>query len=221
MAIRKTTKGITKTTKEFNLQQIKEITVFMDGIFDQLNPNLWRAVLRDKRKTKIILAELNNIREELEAVKININNIDVERIFTSGAVMSDEEMYLYYCACPPLYSIEQGYKKILNAKVLEIINPRAKREEEIKKMEYEIENMRDLIERLNKINGSGEAIERFEREIDKTQKKIEAIKETFNVPTMEELQLDLFYDANYYLNNLKERVDHAITYLSDLMEREE
>lgn len=221
MAIKKTTKGITKTTKEFNLQQIKEITVFMDGIFSQLNPNLWRAVLRDKRKTKIILAELNNIREELEAVEININNIDVERIFTSGAVMSDEEMYLYYCACPPLYSIEQGYKKILSAEVLEVINPKAKREEEIQKMEHEIKNMQNLIEKLNKINGSGEAIEKFEREIDKTQRKIDRIKETFDVPTLEELQLDLFYHADYYLNNLKERVEHAITYLNEVMEREE
>lgn len=218
MAIKKTNKG---TTKEFNLQQIKEITVFMDGIFDQLNPNFWRAVLRDKRKTKIILAELNNIKEELEAAEININNIDVERIFTNGAEISDEEMYLYYCACAPLHSIKKGYKKILNAEVLEIINPRAKRQEEIQKMENEIKSMQDLIERLNKVNGSADAKEKFEREIYKTQIKIDRIKETFDVPTIEELQLDLFAYANYYLNNLKERVYNAITYLGDLMEREE
>ena len=193
----------------------------MDGIFEQLNPNFWRAVLRDKRKTKIILAELNNIKEELDLVRININNIDVERIFTNGAEISDEEMYLYYCACAPLHSIEKGYKKILNAEVLEIINPRAKRQEEIQKMENEIKNMQNLIERLNKVNGSADTIEKFEREIDKTQRKIDKIKETFDVPTIEELQLDLFAYANYYLNNLKERVDHAITYLSEAMEREE
>lgn len=221
MAIRKTTKGTTKTTKEFNLQQIKEITAFMDGLFEELNPNFRGWVPLNPRKAKLILEELNNIKEELEPVRININDIDVERFFTNKTEMNEVEEYLYTRGCAPLYSIEQGYKKILNDEVLEIINPKAKREEEIKKMEYEIENMRDLIERLSRISGSADSIERFEREIDKTQKKIEAIKETFNVPTMEELQLDLHYYANYYLNNLKERVDNAITYISDLMEREE
>lgn len=221
MAIRKTTKGTTKTTKEFNLQQINEITAFMDGLFEELNPNFRGWVPLNPRKAKLILAELNNIKEELEPTTIDINNIDVERIFTNGAEISDVEMYLYYCACAPLHSIEQRYKKILSAEVLEIINPRAKRQEEIQKMENEIKNMQNLIERLNKVNGSGEAIEKFEIEINKTQGKIDKIKETFDVPTLEELQLDLFYYADYYLNNLKERVDHAITYLSEAMEREE
>lgn len=218
MAIKKTNKG---TTKEFNLQQIKEITVFMDGLVMELNPNFRGWVSVNPRKAKLILEELNNIKEELKLNKINIDDIDVERFFTNGAEISEVEKYLHTSGCAPLYSIKQEYKKILNAEVLEIINPTAKREEEIKKMEYEIENMQDLIERLNRVSGSGDTIEKFEREIDKTQRKIDKIKETFEVPTIEELQLDLFYYADYYLNNLKERVDHAITYISEAMEREE
>lgn len=216
MAIKKTTKGI---TKEFNLQQIQEITVFMDGLFVELNPNFKGWIPLNPRKAKLILAELNNIRKELEPVIIYINDIDVERFFTNGAETNEVEKYLQTRGCAPLYSIEQGYKKILSAEVLEIINPRAKREEEIQKMENEIKNMQNLIERLNKVNGSADTIEKFEREIDKTQRKIDKIKETFNVPTIEELQLDLFYYADYYLNNLKERIDNAITYLSEAMEK--
>lgn len=219
MAIRKTTKGTTKTAKEFNLQQINEITAFMDGLFEELNPNFRGWIPLNPRKAKLILAELNNIKEELEPTTININDIDVERFFTNGAEINEVEKYLQTRGCAPLHSIEQDYKKILNAEVLEIINPKAKREEEIKKMEYEIEKMQDLIERLNNVNGSGEAIEKFEREIDKTKRKIDKIKETFDVPTIEELQLDLFYYADYYLNNLKERIDNAITYLSEAMEK--
>lgn len=219
MAIKKTNKGTTKTTKEFNLQQINEITAFMDGLVMELNPNFRGWVSVNPRKAKLILEELNNIKEELEPTTINIEDIDVERFFTNGSEINEVEKYLQTRGCAPLYSIEQGYKKILSAEVLEIINPRAKREEEIKKMENEIKSMQDLIERLNNVNGSGEAIEKFETEIDKTQRKIDRIKETFNVPTIEELQLDLFTYANYYLNNLKERVDNAITYLSEVMEK--
>ncbi len=217
MAIKKT-KGTEVTKKGFNLEKINEITAFMDGIAIELNPNFRGWVSKNPRKARLILEELNKIKKELEPMEIDIKEIDVERFFTKGMEKSDVENYLDNTGCAPLYSIEQKYKKVLNDEVLEIINPKAKREEEIKKMEYEIYNMQDLIERLSRVSGSTDSIEKFEREIDKTQKKIEAIKETFNVPTMEELQLDLHYYANYYLNNLKERVDNAIEFINEAME---
>lgn len=217
MAIRKT-KGTEITKKEFNLEKINEITAFMDGLAIELNPNFRGWVSKNPRKARLILEELNKIKEELKPMEIDIKEIDVERFFTRGMEKSDVENYLDTRGCAPLYSIEQDYKKILNDEVLEIINPKAKREEEIKKMEYKIKNMRDLIERLSRISGSADSIERFEREIDKTQRKIEAIKETFNVPTITVLRHDLHMYTNYYLNNLKERVDNAIEFINKAME---
>ena len=110
MAIRKTTKGTTKTAKEFNLQQINEITAFMDGLFEELNPNFRGWIPLNPRKAKLILAELNNIKENITFLEENISvSLDegLNKIFRS----LENELF----AIDSLSSTFRGTATVINA----------------------------------------------------------------------------------------------------------
>ena len=48
--------------------------------------------------------------------------------------------------------------------------------------------------------------------------EISKIRESFNNPTLEEIQFDLFSSANLKFVGLKNQVNEAIEYLTELME---
>lgn len=203
--------AIKRGTKGFNFQEVNEIQLYVLGLGQLLNKNMKQYVTMNPRGVRVALAELKLIQEEIAPVEVELKDVDVNRCLVTKEDMTEVEKFLWNN--PAIVSSGLGkLKQIQQAEIYDLKNPKTDREAKIDEMEAKIEKYTEINLRLKAL-GAGQDVERNERQIEKLEAEIYNIRLTFDVPTIEEIQFEMFSFADAKLNGIKNQVDEAINYL--------
>lgn len=205
------------TNKGFDLKQTLEIEYFLESISGLINRNMRTVHTKNPRMIRIVLDELQAIKAEIEPIEIAMSDIDVTRVITTRENLTEVERYLWSSLPIPMGNAINKLREVKRAKVYNIEHPVEKREAEINKLTGDIVKLEEINVALKSL-GDGQAIERNIEKIERKELEISKIRESFNNPTLEEIQFDLFSSANLKFVGLKNQVNEAIEYLTELME---
>ena len=178
------------TNKGFNFEEVNNIHMYVLGLGTIINPNMKQYAEKNPRGVKVALNELRTIKEELQDVTVSLNDIDVNRCLVEKGNMTQVELFLWNNPVIVSSGLSK-LKEIQQAEIYDLKNPKADREAKIEELEAKIEKYTEINLRLKAL-GAGQDVERNNREIEKLEAEIYNIRLTFDVPTIDEIQFEMF-----------------------------
>lgn len=194
------------------IERYREINKFKYSIFKITNPSIPTEVSSNPILAMIILEKLRELIEEIQGDidSVSIDSIDIEDIIKNKNSEISELLVSEICLFD-LESIKNQYENCLKAEKLNSIFPLADRKNKVKELKREINNLQLTIESLEKIEPRLALTQK--EKVKNLQKEKEALEETFNFHSIEEIEVNLFIRLQNYLISISNDFDNKINFI--------
>ncbi|WP_373205247.1 hypothetical protein [Clostridium tertium] len=200
--------------KGINAKRIQMIENYDLSLGMLVNPNIKQQLVLNPIGVQVALKTLKELREELDAYEIKLDEIDCNRIFDNIESLTETEVFIR--SINSYINYRNDYNKILQTKELDKDFPREQRKKLADDLEEEIKKEYRKIETVGRIN---KTLRRTcEAKIEELGKQLRDILSTLEVPTEESINNRLYAIAEFKLREIIKRLDYKISYLSQVME---
>ena len=193
--------------KGINAKRIQMIENYDLSLGMLVNPNIKQQLVLNPIGVQVALKTLKELREELDAYEIKLDEIDCNRIFDNIESLTETEVFIR--SINSYINYRNDYNKILQTKELDKDFPREQRKKLADDLEEEIKKEYRKIETLRRT---------CEAKIEELGKQLRDILSTLEVPTEESINNRLYAIAEFKLREIIKRLDYKISYLSQVME---
>ncbi|WP_294365369.1 hypothetical protein [uncultured Clostridium sp.] len=194
------------------IERYREMNKFKYSIFTITNPAIPTEAKNNPILVGIVLDKLKELKQEIEVdiSNISIDMIDIEDILGKRALEVSELLTNEICLFD-LETIKGQYKSYLKAKKLNSIFPVENRKSKVEELQKEINNLNLTIESLEEIDPS--LVISQKEKVRKLEKEKEALEETFNFVSIEEIEGTLFARLHSYLNSILIDFNNKIAFI--------
>lgn len=205
------TKEKTKNNKRM-IERYRNMNRFKYGIFRVCNPAIPTEVRENSILAGIVLDKLKELKKEIQEdiEAISITSIDIEDIL--GSVNSEISELLAREICLfDLAGIKNQYENYLKAERLNSIFPLADRENRIKELEKQINNLKLTIDSLEEIEPSLALTQK--EKVKNLLKEKDALEETLHFISLDDIKANLFVRLHSFLLSLLNDFDDKIDFI--------
>ena len=210
------TKKIKTTVTEINAKRINDIFAYLVGLNSPIcNPNCRTIAKANPIMVVSAYNELVDIQKEVEHLKIDIESIDVERIFHRDYANETESFIAGLREGRTFAYAQQDYKRMIELEALDVVYPYEERVRRKNELLQEIERKQNAQLRLAKV--APQLVKNEEQAIKQLQRELDSLVETLNIPTREEIRLRLYSEAMNFIEHLRKMVFEKLSYIQELI----
>lgn len=194
------------------MERYRNMNKFRYSIFQITNPAIPSEVKINPILARLVLNELKELREEIQADidGLSIRMIDIEDIVGASREEVSELVSREVCLFD-LSTIKKKYENYLNGEKLNKIFPVVDRKNRVIELQREIENIELTIKSLEQINPSLVVSQR--EKVQMLEREKFALEETLHFESLEDIKDSVFLRLYSYLVNLLNDFDSKINFL--------
>lgn len=212
------TKKIKTTVNEINAKRINDIFAYLISLNSPIcNPNCREIAKANPIMVVSAYNELVDIQKEIEQLKIDIESIDVERIFRRDYANETERFIAGLREGRTFAYAQQDYKRMIELEALDAIYPYEDRVRRKNELEQEIERKKNAQLRLARV--APQLVKNEDQTIKQLQSELDSLVETLDIPTREEIRLHLYTDAMNYIDHLRKMIFSKLSYIAELIKK--
>lgn len=204
-----------KTTKGLSAKRMRDIEAYDYNLFALCNPSTKAVTVANIIGVESALGTLKELRNELDAVVIDISEIDCNSIFTRPAE-TELEMFIKGINDAQYLNYRNDFIKMNEMHQLEMTFPRAERKKMADNLEIEIKKQYNIITTIGKLNKT--IRKSAEEKTAELSGQLRDILGTLEAPDTEYINSMLYMMATSKVTELKNRLDVKIKYLTSIME---
>lgn len=204
------------TNKKLSAKRIQEIENYELSLFQLVNPNTKSMLQVNPIAGEIALKTLRELKAELEAIEIDMNKINCNRVYDGYYEETTEtERFIKNIGDCSYIRYKNDYLKMMEQRELEEVFPVEERKARILELEAEIK--REVLKgtTLGKLNN--DLRKSCEARAEELRNELHSIKETFDVVDEEYLNSMLYMIADRKIKEIVERIDLKINYLTEIL----
>lgn len=198
-----------KLAKVKMVERYRHINKFRYSIFKLTNPSMTTELEYNPIMGEIVLVKLKEIRNEIkdDISKLSPRSIKSDDIFGERNLEVSELLAMEICLFN-LIDYKRKYDRYLKGKTLEKIVPIEKRNEQLNRLNRQIEELEQTVIELESIDER--IAEEEKRKLRKLKFEKDELIEKFDFPTVEEV---LFLRVHSYINSVLDDIEEKIDYL--------
>ena len=208
------------TIKGITTKRIKDIIAYGSYVERTLcNVNTIHKISINPIGATGALATLKDLRTELDGFKINIKEIDCNRVFGEDLELTDTEKFIVDVCDYDYICYKKDYNKIKEVRELDKEFPRKERQKLANDLEQQIKNEYRKITTVGKINKT--LRKASELKVKELGAELRDVLATLEAPTEEYINNMLYLIADSKINEIKSKVEEKIVYLESAIAMEE